>query len=377
MKVVVVGVLAESIITFRGEMIRAMVARGHQVLAIAPEDDHFVRAALRQMGADYQPVAFRRTGMNPARDLDATRNLVRVLRVFRPDAILVYAAKPVIFGSMAARIAGVPHRSAMITGVGSALAGGSTLGRKVLSRLMAALYAVGLRQTHVVFFQNPDDERLFRQRRLISSRQRVVRINGSGVDLDHFAAAPFPPDPVTFLMIGRLLRDKGVTEYVEAARQIRAERPDARFQLLGPLDSNPTAVSEAELKAWADEGVIDYLGSTTDVRPYLAAAHVFVLPSYGEGMPRSVLEAMALGRAVLTTDVPGCRETVVPGRNGYLVAPRDGAALAAGLRRMLDEAGRLEQMGRESRAIAEERFDVHQVNRVILGAIGLDGQVTG
>jgi glycosyltransferase involved in cell wall biosynthesis len=180
-----------------------------------------------------------------------------------------------------------------------------------------------------------------------------------------------PAPPVRFLLIGRLLRDKGVHEYVEAARRVRRERPEARFELLGPLDSNPSAISAAELDAWIAEGTVEYLGSTEDVRPYLARAHVCVLPSYGEGMPRSVLEAMSMGRAILTTDAPGCRETVEPEGNGLLVPVRDAGALAAGMLRLLAEPDRLDQLGRRSRALAEERFDVHGVNRTILGAMGL------
>jgi glycosyltransferase involved in cell wall biosynthesis len=172
-------------------------------------------------------------------------------------------------------------------------------------------------------------------------------------------------------MIGRLIRDKGVSEYVEAARRVRRVDPTARFQLLGALDPNPSGISARDLEAWRLERAIEYLGTTSDVRPYLASAHVCVLPSYGEGMPRALLEAMAMGRAVLTTDVPGCRETVGAGRNGLLVPARDAVALAAGMLQMLADPGRLETMGRESRAIAEDLFDVHSVNRVILGAMGL------
>jgi glycosyltransferase involved in cell wall biosynthesis len=173
-------------------------------------------------------------------------------------------------------------------------------------------------------------------------------------------------------MIGRLIRDKGVGEYVEAARRVRRANPGARFQLLGALDQNPSAISPRQLEAWREEGAVEYLGTTSDVRPFLARAHVLVLPSYHEGMPRSVLEAMAMGRAVLTTDVPGCRETVEGERNGLLVPARDAGALADGMLKMIADPGRLESMGREGRRIAEERFDVHTVNRTILGAMGLD-----
>jgi glycosyltransferase involved in cell wall biosynthesis len=371
-RVAVVGGVAGSLLLFRGEMLRSMAAKGHAVLALAPENDTRVRATLEAMGVAYATVPLHRTGTSPFRDVATVISLTRTFRRFRPDAVLLYAAKPVIYGSIAARLAGVPLRAAMITGVGSALSGRSGLRRRALSLLLRKLYAVALGQVHVVFFQNPDDERLFRSTGLVGPRARVVRINGSGVDLAHFSPEPLPPPPATFLMIGRLIRDKGLFEYVEAARRVRRVHPEVRFQLLGALDSNPSAISSRDLDALRREGAIEYLGTTPDVRPFLAGAHVCVLPSYGEGMPHSVLEAMAMGRAVLTTAVPGCRETVVQGRNGLLVPARDAAALAEGMLQMLAEPGRLEYMGHESRAIAEDLFDVHTVNGAILGAMGLD-----
>jgi glycosyltransferase involved in cell wall biosynthesis len=376
-RIAVVSPFGESLTNFRGVLLGPWVAKGHVVRGVGPEDDPAVRAALEAMGVAYATVPLRRAGTSPFRDAAAVVSLARTFRKFRADAVLAYAAKPVIYGSIAARVAGVPLRAAMITGVGSALGGGSGLRRRALALLLRNLYAVALRQDDVVFFQNPDDERLFRSTGLVGRRARVVRINGSGVDLAHFVPQPLGPPPITFLMIGRLIRDKGVSEYVEAARRVRRVHPEVRVQLLGALDPNPSAISPRQLEEWRREGVIEYLGTTLDVRPILAGAHIYVLPSYGEGMPRSVLEAMAMGRPVLTTDVPGCRETVEVGRNGLLVPPRDAGALADGMLRMLAEPGRLGPMGRRSRAIAEERFDVHSVNRTILGALGLDQTPAG
>lgn len=365
------GVLAESVLTFRGELLRAMVQHGHDVLALAPDEDPTVSSALADMGVAFGTVPLRRTGLNPVRDLQTVVALARVFRRFKADAVLVYAAKPVVYGSIAARLACVPLRAALITGAGSALSGATGVRRRAIAALLRTMYRVALRGVHIVFFQNPDDERLFRASGLLRDGARVQRVNGSGVDLARFTEAPLPPPPTTFLMMARLIRDKGVVEYHEAARQVRRSHPDVRIQLLGATDPNPTAISNAELAAWRAEGSVEYLGSTRDVRPFLAKAHVCVLPSYGEGMPRSVLEAMAMGRAILTTDVPGCRETVVAGRNGVLVPARDADSLSRAMLVLLEDPARLEQMGRESRRIAEDRFDVRVVNGTILAAMGL------
>lgn len=372
MRIVVVGVFARSLLAWRGALLASMVSNGQTVLALAPEDDVDVRRAFEAMGVEYGTVPMQRTGIDPLKDAALLASLVGRFRRIKTDIMFAYAAKPVVYGLLAARLARVPLRVAMITGTGSALGGGPGLQRRALSGILRTLYRIALAQAHVVLFQNPDDERLFRNLRLVGSRNRVTIVNGSGVDLAAFSFVPLPKGPTTFLMVARLIRDKGVREFVEAAAVVRETYPEARFQLLGALDTNPSAISQAELDDWRRDGVIEYLGSTSDVRPFLAAAHICVLPSYGEGMPRSVLEAMATGRAVLTTDVPGCRETVQPGRNGLLVAPRDVGSLALGMSTMLASPDELGRMGRESRRIAEEKFDVEDVNRAILTAIGID-----
>ena len=375
MRVAVIAGFAPSLVNFRGELLREMVARGHTVLALAPERDAGVIAKLAELGVAFEQVPLARTGLNPLADLRALGALARTLRRFRADVTLAYTAKPVIYGTLAARLAGVPLRCAMITGVGSALGAEQGKGRLV-SLVMRGLYAAALRQAQLVFFQNPDDEALFRRLGLLGRAARVERTNGSGVDLERFAPAPLPQGgPFTFLMIARLLRDKGVVEYVDAARAVRRSHPKARFRLVGGLDPNPTGISARELQIWLDEGAIEYLGTMDDVRPAIAAAQVYVLPSYAEGTPRSVLEAMAMARPILTTDVAGCRETVEAGVNGLLVQARSAEALAEGMRRMLaagEQAGRLEEMGRASRAIAERKFDVVTVNRLVLEAMGLN-----
>jgi len=373
MRIAVVGVYPASMVTFRGDMLSEMADRGHEVLAVAPGEDPEVREALAARGVRYQSVPMQRNSLSPFQDIRSLAWLARIIRGFRADCVLSYAAKPVIYGSLAARLMRVPHRAAMITGMGSALGGAAaddSRQRRVLALLTRELYRVALRGVHTLYFQNPDDLASFRALGLIPRNSQTVLIGGSGVNLETFAQSPSPAGPVSFLMMGRLIRDKGIREYVEAARRVRAVSPDTSIRLLGDLDTNPTAITADELAGWTREGVVEYLGSTDDVRPFLGDTHVYVLPSYGEGMPRSVLEAMAVGRPIIVTDVPGCRETVVDGWNGRMVPARDPGALADAMLDLIARADALPEMGQRSRGMAEERFDVRKVNRTILEALG-------
>ena len=247
------------------------------------------------------------------------------------------------------------------------------------------LYRLSLKRSWKVFFQNPDDRALFLEKGLIRPNQAVL-VNGSGVDLDYFAMSALPDEPV-FLMIARLLVDKGVREYVKVAEKVKKRFPQARFLLVGDLDPNPNSVRESELRQWQESGIIEYLGYLDDVRPAIHKCRCYVLPSYREGTPRTVLEAMAIGRPIITTDAPGCRETVIltpegqlqrklgegvmRGENGILVRVRDVKALEKAMLNILETPGLPERMAKRSREIAEGKFDVHKVNAVILNAMGL------
>jgi glycosyltransferase involved in cell wall biosynthesis len=370
-RVVVVAGFADSLINFRGPLLRRLVADGHEVTACAPDATDRVRGELAALGVTYRHIPVQRAGINPIHDAATIRALIAIYRELRPDIVLTYTIKPVIYGSLAARLANVPHVCSLITGLGYRF-GTTTWRQRALNPVVRALFRLALARNDVVFFQNPDDLREFVDARLATEQQAVL-VNGSGVDLEHFRVAPIPEGEPIFLLVTRLIWEKGVGEYVEAARQLKGRYPNARFRLLGPLDPNPAAVSRAQLETWCADGMIEYLGSTHDVRPALAAASVFVLPSaYREGTPRSVLEAMAMGRPVITTDAPGCRETVVSGQNGFLVPIKDSTALAAAMERFLRDPGLTAAMGAQSRTIAEKKYDVHLVNKAMMQAMGLD-----
>lgn len=364
--IIVAGGLAESLLNFRGPLLQALRQRGWRVVAMAPDDGQ-TGERLRQLGIEFRPISLARAGMNPLADIRTVWQFWRAFRELRPQACLFYTIKPVIYGSLAARVAGVPRYLSMITGLGYAFTGGS--GRRALvQNLVQALYRLALRHNRRVIFQNPDDLQLFLDRRLVRDADQCRRVYGSGVDLQHYAPAPLPPAPV-FLLVGRLLADKGVREFASAAAQLKTEFPQARFQLVGWIDSNPSAISQQELDTWVASGHIEYLGRLSDVRPALQQCSVYVLPSYREGTPRSVLEAMAMGRPVITTDAPGCRETVRHGHNGLLVPVADAAALTLAMRQLLQTPELRLQMGSAGLAMARELYDVHKVNAAIIDLV--------
>jgi glycosyltransferase involved in cell wall biosynthesis len=372
MRFLLVASLAESLINFRGPLIAALQARGLQVHVAAPDlpQGDPVRQQLQALGVVVHQVPLRRTGTNPVADLQTLWSLWRLMRRVRPGHVLGYTVKPVIYGSLAAWLAGVPRRFALVTGLGYAFQQQGQGG--ALQALVQRLYALALARVHAVFFQNPDDEALFRQRALVAPGARTCVVNGSGVDVGAFAVAPLPPGPPCFLLIARLLGDKGVREYAQAARRVRALHPGVRCLLVGWIDTNPDAFAQHELDAWVQEGAIEFLGRLQDVRPAIAACSVYVLPSYREGTPRTVLEAMAMGRAVITTDAPGCRETVVDGDNGFLVPVKSVNALAQAMERFITEPDLAARMGARSRQMAEEKYDVHKVNAVMLREMGFE-----
>jgi glycosyltransferase involved in cell wall biosynthesis len=371
--VLVIAGLASSILNFRGPLLREMVSRGHTVIAAAPVDKHAdgVAEVLSGMRVRFEAIPVARGGLNPWQDLQSCRAFVRLLRTLEPDVVFAYTAKPVIYGGMAVRTVGGIRFYPMITGLGYAFTEGGGAKRKGIRTLVQMLYQRGLAAANAVIFQNPDDERLFRALKLLPRSTSSVRVHGSGVDLAAFPPVPLPDAPV-FLMLARLVADKGVSEYVAAAKQVKQEYPSAIFRLAGGLDPNPSSIEAAELQAWVDEGAIEYLGTLRLVQTALAACRFYVLPSYREGTPRSVLEALATARPVITTSAPGCRETVVHGENGILVEPRNADALAAAMIKLLEmPAADIQRMADASLALARDKYDVHKVNAEILSVMGL------
>lgn len=355
------------IANFAQGLIRGLSDAGYRLVIVAPEARPGEAAACAaELGVEWVVLGIDRAGLNPLADLRLLREYRSILKQLRPLAYLGFTIKPNLYGSLAARSLGIPS-IANINGLGTAFIRGGAL-----ERLVTGLYRAALRHRQTVFFHNPDDRSLFIARNIVTAAQARL-VPGSGIDLKRFPAAPLPDGPLRFLLIGRMLRDKGVREFVEAGRMLRAELPQARFQLLGGIDEgNRTAIGRDELDSWIAEGIVDYLGETGDVRPFIANASVAVLPSYREGLPRALLEAAAMGRPLIATDVPGCREVVEEGVNGLLCAARDSADLAGAMREMagLPRAA-LEAMAAASRHKVQERFSAQRVVRAYLDV--LDG----
>ena len=352
-----------NIVNFRAALVEALVAAGHRVRLAAPGAD---TDWARKRDAEAIDIRVDRSGLNPINDAILWFDYLRLFRQGKQGFFLGFTAKPNIYGSLAARMAGVTSLP-NVSGLGTAF-----MNDGPLSRFVLALYRLAFRRCPIVFFQNPDDRDLFVARKIVRPGQARV-LPGSGIDLDHFAPAPQPDggNERRFLFIGRLLGDKGVREFVEAARLLRKEQPSWRFQLLGELDpGNRSGVDAKELEHWVGRGWVEHLGHAEDVRPHIAAATAVVLPSYREGLPRSLLEGAAMARPLIATNVPGNRSLVEQGVNGLLCEVRNPRSLAEAIRQLGSlDAERRSQMGREGRILVERSFGVKRVVEAYLDAM--------
>lgn len=367
--IILIGALPSSLINFRGELIKAFVNNGYKVNALASEAKSTEIKDIEALGVNYTDYPVSRNGLNPFDDLKTFRFFWKLFYEKKPDVILAYTIKPVIWGAFAARSTPDSRLYALITGLGFAFQKGNWK-KNLLMTLVTFLYKTALKRADKVIFQNPDNRQVFIDLGIVPAHKTAV-VNGSGVDISHFEVKPLHVTP-SFLLIARLLGDKGVREYIAAANTVKQKYPDAVFQLVGPEDPSPDGISLEELSILNINQSVDYLGPTNDVRPYIKACSVFVLPSYHEGLPRTVLEAMATGRPILTTDVPGCRETVINGENGWLVEKANVVQLAEKMIWFIENPKEWQRMAKFSRTLVEDKFDVHKVNTELMSIMELN-----
>lgn len=360
-----------SLIPFRGELLEEMVARGHEVFACAPDADDTIRKELNDMGVQYRKVKLNRVGLNPFSEIGTLINLSNVFREIKPHVLISYTIKPVLYGSLAAQFVGIQKIFSLITGLGYAFAEEGPRNR-VVRYVAHNMYRIALGFNNKVFFQNPDDLSMFTEKRLIKKIKQGVVINGSGVNIDRFQIVDYP-ESVSFLLIARLLRPKGISEYIEAAKSLKKKYPELVFRIVGRPVNSPVAYTEEDIHEWEEQEIVEYLGELSDVRPAIAGASVFVLPTYyREGTPRTLLEAMAMGRPLITTDTAGCRETVRQGKNGFLIPTKDSNALMEAMEFFVKQPDSIRQMGRVSRKMVVDKYDVEKVNAVLLEEMNLE-----
>ena len=362
MKIAVLSSHTPSLFWFRIDMMCSFIERGHEVYALGNENEADWKDKFAEKGIIYRQINVQRNGINPLKDLKSIKSIRSVLSEIMPEKIFTYQAKTVIYGTIASNKLGITEVYPLIAGLGS-LYLKDDIKTKFIRKIQMIEYRYSMRKCPAVFFQNSDDENTFRQAKAIK-KQKTVLLRGSGVNLDRFTLQPMPKT-FGFLCISRLIRDKGVYEYLEACRKIKQKFPDVRCLLVGPYDSNPSSLKPDELQEFIDGGIIEYLGEQTDVVPYLAQCNVFVLPSYREGTPKTVLEAMACGKAIITTDAPGCREAVDDDVNGILVPVKDIEKLVEAMKLMIDNPDRIKEMAAQGRKKAEDIFDVKKVNETI------------
>lgn len=360
-KFVLISPKNRTVYNFRGNLIRDIIAKGYEVVVIGPNQVDVDK--IEAFGARFVEIPMKKNGINPFSDIKYIYKLIKLLKKEKADATLGYTIKPVIYGSIAAKLAGVKNISAMITGVGYLFISQS-LKARVLKSISMLLYKLGLACANNVIFQNKDDLNEFCAHKLTTPKKASV-VNGSGVDMNHFLPQPLP-EKITFFMLSRALYSKGIREYLEACKIVKSKYPTVRFMLLGAVEKMPDALSMEELQPYIDSGCIEYFGETPDVRQFTGQCSVFVLPSYREGTPRTVLEAMALGRPIITSDTPGCRETVIDGENGFLVPVKDSDTLAQKMEYFILHPNKIAEMGAKSLSLCREKFEVSTVNKSML-----------
>lgn len=372
MKFLICSSFAPSLINFRGRFLEELRALDFEVVAIAPEFDPEVIEWCMERSIVMETIDLKSQGLNPIGDLKTIYNLYKIIKRHKPQYSMGYTHKAALYTAYASALCGIPNRMLMVTGLGYGFEPGRSRFSWLISFITFQMFRVGSFCSHKMIFHNEDNRQFFLKRKITLRKSKTVTVGGSGVNLMHYPYIELKndvPEKLTFLLVARLVRYKGIYEYAQAAEKLAQEFPSATFRLIGYRDQSPIGYTEQEFNFISDQ--VEIMGKRNDISQQLANCDVYVLPSYGEGLPRTVLEAMATGRAVVTTDTYGCRSTIDKGRNGILVKVRDMQSLYEGMRKFLTGELNHQQMGRESRQIVEEKFDVNTVNAQMLDAMGI------
>ncbi|EEY89317.1 glycosyltransferase, group 1 family protein [Acinetobacter lwoffii SH145] len=375
-KIILIGTIASSFYGFRADLIHILLKKGHQVYAFTSEYTTEDLMKIEKLGAIPVTYTLDRGGLNPLADIVSTYKLAKKIQKIKPDLVFSYFSKPVIFGTIAAKLARVPQVIGMLEGLGYTFTEQPEgLSKKIqfIKKVQVLLYKIALPQLNKLIFLNSDDPKDLLEQHLIKVKNVEV-LGGIGLNLDDYPYEPIDnvSHPIKFLFIGRLLKEKGIYDFVDAAKIVKQKYSNASFIVLGGIDkSNLGALKEEELEDLINSDIIDYPGQVNNVSDWIARSHVFVLPSYREGFPRSTQEAMAVGRPIITTNVPGCRETVADGVNGFLVPKWNAEALAQKMIYLIEHSEVIPRMGMESYKIAKSNFDANKVNEKLLGFLKL------
>lgn len=370
-RILVVASCANSLINFRGDLIKRLIQEGYDVYTAVDSYPDKVLARLKEYGV-ITPLEYKlqRTGLNPFNDLKTIFNLKELIQQNNIDLVFPYTVKPVIYSSIAANMSKVPVIS-LITGLGFTFTGLS-LKAKVLQRLNEFLYKISIRKNKIVVFQNKDDRNLFFERNILKKINRTEIVSGSGVNLDQFKFRVKDNSfgKTNFVIVTRLIKEKGTHLFIEAAKVLKQKYPDSEFHIIGSVQNSPSAIKIEELESLHDEGVVVFHGSQSSVFEHLSARDVFVLPTYyREGVPRSILEALSVGMPIVTTDAPGCRETVIKGENGFLIPTQNLESLIESMEFFITNPDKIKEMGQKSRDYATKRFDVNIINNNLVNMI--------
>ncbi len=366
MKIAVISPKNRTTYNFRGDLIKEIIKKGHTVVATGPNTVDIDK--VKALGCEFIEIPMEKNGVSVFSDLKYLYRLFKLFKKEKPDITLGYTIKPVVYGSLAAKLAGVKNINSMITGAGYVFTS-KTLKAKIIKIIVNLLYKTGLSCSTNVIFQNKDDMEEFIEGRLVK-RKKCHIVNGSGVNMERFSRSEFP-EKLTFFMLSRVMYSKGIREYLDAATKIKKKYPDVKFVLLGACENIQDSISEEHLQKYVNDGIIEHYGENPNVKQFYDRCSVYVLPSYREGTPRTVLEAMATGRPIITTDTPGCRETVKDGINGFLVEVKNSDALAEKIEFFIKNPDKIYQMGEESYLYCKEKFEVNKVNNDILNIMSV------